>query len=76
MVFEVVEVGLVEKQYLAVEEMKVDYADIVGKEKTIGKDMDRTTGMLDFHENILANFEQLVLVWLRKPSFPRHRCIP
>ena len=57
MVVEVIEVGLVEEQDLAVEEMKVDSAGIVGKQKIVGKIVGRPADMFGFHENILVNFE-------------------
>ena len=39
-------------------EMKFDYASIMGKEKTVGKVVDRPADMFGYHEHILANFEQ------------------
>ena len=54
---EVVEVGLVEEQDLAMEEMKVDSAGIVGKQNIVGKDVGRPADMFGFHEHILSNFE-------------------
>ena len=54
---EVVGVGSVEEQDLAVEEMKVDFAGIVGKQNIAGKVMGRPADMSGFHEHILANFE-------------------
>ena len=54
---EVVEVGSFEEQDLAVEEMKVDFAGIVGKQKIVGKAVGRHANMFGFHEHILANFE-------------------
>ena len=54
----VVEVGSFEEQDLAVEEMKVDSAGIVGKQNIVGKDVGRPADMFGFHEHILANFEQ------------------
>ena len=59
MVAKVVEVGLVEKKDLTVKEMKVQSAGIVGKEKTVGKAMDRNVDMFGYHEHILTNFEQV-----------------
>ena len=59
MVAEVVEVGLVGKQYLCMDEIKVDYARIVGEEKTVGNDVDRLASMFGFHEHTLANFDKI-----------------
>ena len=59
MLVEVVDIGFVGKEDLSMEKMKVDFVGIVGKEKTVGKDVDRPTGMFGFHEHILANFEQV-----------------
>ena len=52
----VVEVGSVEEQDLAVEEMKVDSAGIVGKQNIVGKAVGRPADMFGFHGHILANF--------------------
>ena len=56
---EVVEVGLVDEQDLAVKEMKVEFAGIVGKQKNVGKAVGRPADMFGFHEHILSNFEQV-----------------
>ena len=55
---EVVEVGSVEEQDLAVEEMKVDSVGIVGKQNIVAKDVGRPADMFGFHGHILANFAQ------------------
>ena len=57
---EIVEVGLVEEQDLAVEEMKVDSVGIVGKKNIVGKAVGRPIDMFRFHGNILTNFAQVV----------------
>ena len=59
MVYEVVEVGLAEKKYLGVKEMKVDSVSIMGKENIVGNDVDWPTDMFGYHEHILTNFEQV-----------------
>ena len=71
MVAEVIEVGLAGKQDLSVEKMKVDSVGIVGKEKTAGKAVDRPTGMFHFHENILANFEQVGFGFAEETKFSK-----
>jgi hypothetical protein len=38
--------------------------------------VDIDVGMVDFLEHILPILEKVVLVLLRRPSFPRHGCIP
>ena len=56
---EVVGVEPIEEHDLDVEEMKVESAGIVGKQKIVGKKLGRLADMFGFHEHILANFEQV-----------------
>ena len=71
MVAEVVELGLIEKKDLAVKEMKVDSAGIVGKENTVGKVVDRPASMFYFHEHILAIFEHVGFGFAKETKFSK-----
>ena len=55
---EVVGVGSVEEQDLAVEEMKVESNSMVGKRKIVHMVVGRPADMFGFHGHILANFVQ------------------
>ena len=76
MVSKFFEVGLVEEQDLVVEEMKVYSVGIVGKQKIVGK---VGVGMLICLVSMSISspiLNRLVLVCMRRPTLPRHRCIP